>query len=254
MKKSKLYKSYLLILGNLTIGILLLIAAKKIPLPIWLNTPTFLFIAFISLNLIYLFAFKLSKDFKVFWSLRKIHFLLWGLIAGICIANIPIVIALLTAQIKFSEISFNLSLSIYTFGITFLIVSWEELWFRGLFLNHCLKHISPIKLSLTIGLLFTFIHLLNPDIDLLKSGPSLFFAGSLLTILYFYYKNFWLPLAFHFGNNLTESTIQTNEDLGLFLGSDGYLTTIILAGLFFIYSLKINFSKNERTKNIKGAQ
>ena len=237
---TKKVKSYLLILGNLAIGILLLIAAKKFPLPNWLNTPTLLLIAFGCLNLIYIFVFKLSKDFKTFWSLRKFPFLIWGLLAGISVALSPILIGLLTAQIQLSELSINPKLSIYSIGITFLIVSWEELWFRGLFLNHCKKYISPIGISITIGLLFTLVHLLNPSFDLLKSGPTLFFAGALLTILYFYYMSFWLPLAFHFGNNITESTVQTNADLGLFLGSDGYMTTIILAALFIFYSLKIN--------------
>lgn len=240
MKKAK---SYLLLLGNLAIGVLLLFTAKKTPLPSWINTPTFLMIAFSCLNLIYLFVFKLSKDFKTYWSLRKTPFLIWGLLAGISVALSPILIGLLTTKINLSELSINPMLSVYSIGITFLIVSWEELWFRGLFLNHCKKYISPIGISIAIGLLFTLIHLLNPTIDLLKSGSTLFFAGALLTILYFYYKNFWLPLAFHFGNNITESTIQTNADLGLFLGSDGYLTAIILAGLFFIYALKIKSSK-----------
>lgn len=240
---TKKVKSYLLLIGNLAIGILLLFAAKKTPLPNWLNTPTFLLIAFACLNLIYLFVFKLGKDFKAFWSLRKTTYLFYGLITGISIAFGPIAIALLTDQTHFSELSFDPKFSLYSVGTTFLIVSWEELWFRGLFLNHCKKYISPIGISITLGLLFTFVHLLNPSIDFLKSGPSLFFAGSLLTILYFYYKNFWLPLAFHFGNNLTESTIQPNSDLGLFLGSDGYLTAILLAGLFFFYALKIKSSK-----------
>ena len=237
-------KNYLLLLGNLAMGIILLITAKKIPFPNWINTPTFLLIAFLLLNLIYLLSFKLSKDFKTFWSLHKTPFLLWGFIAGILIALSPILIGLLSTQINLSALSLNPKLSISSIGVTFLIVSWEELWFRGLFLNQCKKYISPIRISISVGLLFILIHLLNPNINLLKTGPTLFFAGALLTILYFYYKNFWLPLAFHFGNNITESTVQTNADLGFFLGSDGYFTAIFLAGLFFFYALKIKSSQD----------
>lgn len=61
-------------------------------------------------------------------------------------------------------------------------------------------------------------------------------------LIYSHYKNFWLPLAFHFGNNLTESTIQTNTEMGAFLGSDGYLVAIILAERYIFYSLKIKKS------------
>ncbi|MGC9330926.1 MAG: CPBP family glutamic-type intramembrane protease [Bacteroidales bacterium] len=44
-------------------------------------------------------------------------------------------------------------------GLTFVIIAWEELWFRGIFLNYCNRNLSVINLSLTIGFLFMLVHL-----------------------------------------------------------------------------------------------
>ncbi|MBL4755636.1 MAG: CPBP family intramembrane metalloprotease [Flavobacteriales bacterium] len=127
-----------------------------------------------------------------------------------------------------------------------MVVGWEELWFRGLFLNYCNKYLSAINLSLTMGLLFMLIHLLNPDINLIKTGPTLFLAGATLTLLYFYFKNIWLPIGLHFGNNYFGSLVETNIDDHLFFGNEGYLNAIILGGLFLLFMIK---SKSQTVAN-----
>ena len=77
------------------------------------------------------------------------------------------------------------------------------------------------------------LHVMNPEIDLLKSGPTLFFAGALLTLLYFYFRNIWLPVGLHFGNNYL--MVESNLDKHWFLGSEGYFGAILLAILFILF-------------------
>jgi membrane protease YdiL (CAAX protease family) len=247
-------KSYLVIFGHLTIGVIILISTQKITLPEWLNVSIIVFIAFLILNLIHLYVFKLDREVKEFWTLRKIPFLFLGVFGGALIALSPMVIGLATQQQTFSEITFNSDISIISIGLTFIIISWEELWFRGLFLNYCQKHLSSINLSLTIGLLFMLIHILNPKIDLLKTGPSLFFAGALLTILYFYYKTIWLPVGLHFGNNFIGTVLNTKNDSDVLFGNDGYVSAIVLSGLLLVYVIKTRKLKMNNEQKTTNAQ
>ena len=136
------------------------------------------------------------------------------------------------------------------------IVAWEELWFRGIFLNQCRKKISAINISVTIGLLFMLVHLLNPEISLLTTGPTLFFAGAFLTIVYFYFKTIWLPIGLHFGNNYL--TVNSNLESHWFLGNESYFGAIILAGLFFLFvkltKNKTKFYNNNREADNKPSE
>ncbi len=119
-----------------------------------------------------------------------------------------------------------------------MIVTWEELWFRGIFLNYSRRYLSPINLSLTIGTLFMLSHTLNPSIDLVRTGPTLFLAGALLTLLYFHYRTIWLPIGLHFGNNVFGSMINFGQSSSIFWGSDGYATALLLAGLYLFFAYK----------------
>ena len=90
-----------------------------------------------------------------------------------------------------------------------------------------------------MGSIFMIIHLLNPEIKIIQQGPALFFAGSFLTILYFYYKTIWLPLGLHFGNNFLGSRITAGDNTDILFGEEGYMGAIVLAGLFFIFIFKL---------------
>src|SRR5690606_3832395 len=105
-------------------------------------------------------------------------------------------------------------------------------------LNYCNRRLSSVTLSLATGLLFMLIHLLNPQVDLFQSGPTLFFAGSLLTILYFYYKTIWLSIGIHFGNNILQSITEWEMESDILFGNEGYIEAILLAGLFIAFTMK----------------
>jgi len=238
MKKKQYIKAYLVILIQVLIGLAILITTKKLPLPLWINASVLALILFLAINLIGTSIFKLKKELLEFWSFKKIPYLFIGIISGAAIGLIPEVVTILIGNAEFNgEINIDFSISIIL--TTFVIVGWEELWFRGIFLNYCNRFLSPINLSLTIGALFMLVHALNPDINLFISGPGLFFAGALLTILYFTFRTIWLPLGLHFGNNFFGSAIEVQNNDDIFLSSDGYLGTIILAALYLLFVIKL---------------
>lgn len=241
---NKQLKSYLIILGHLIIGLSIIVSIQQLKLPTWLSASVLILLAFIFLNLTHFYFFKLKNEIREFWSIRKIAYLPIGIICGGLIAISPTFLALISGQLSISDISFNSDLSITSIGLTFVIIAWEELWFRGIFLNYCNRYLSAINLSLTIGLLFMLVHLLNPKIDLLKTGPTLFFAGALLTILYFYFKTIWLPVGLHFGNNSLNSIIEAKFETDILFGTEGYVGTIVLAILFFTF-VKLIIGKNK---------
>ena len=242
----QLLKSYLIIIAHVIFGLTLLIVFQKVEMPAWLNASALIFIVFLLVNLTSSYIFNLGKELKEYWTLRKLQFLIIGIFAGALIATTPNLISFLTGHSSPENVSFKMEITFSSIAVTLMIVGWEELWFRGLFLNYCNKYLSAINLSLTMGLLFMLIHMLNPDINLIKTGPTLFFAGATLTILYFYYKNIWLPIGLHFGNNYFGSLVETNIDDHLIFGHEGYLNAIILGGLFLVFMIK---SKKNTTAN-----
>lgn len=239
-------KSILFIVVHLMLGLVVLIAFEKMPLPGWLHVSVPIFIAFLILNLSYHSIFKLNA-IKEYWSPKKLLYILPAIVLGGVIAITPTIIALLTGALKSAGITFENHFSFNAVIITFFIVGWEELWFRGLFLNYCNRYLSPVTISVIMGVLFLIVHILNPEIDLLKKGPALFGAGALLTILYFYYRSIWVPLGVHFGNNYGGGMVPT-ADNHIFFGGDGYCSAIILLLLFIAFAfrsrnIKLSFSR-----------
>lgn len=218
--------------------------AQLLKTPDWLNSAFIVLTLFVIVNIVTAKILNLKTEIKIFWGFKKIYFLPIGILAGGLIAVSPTLAGLLTGASKFSELKFDTTFTLTSIAVTLAIVAWEELWFRGIFLNYCNRNLSTINISITIGLLFMLVHLLNPEINLLKTGPTLFFAGAFLTIVYFYFKTIWLPIGLHFGNNYL--IIQNNLDKHWFLGSEGYFGAIILAILFLIFT-KLTLKKiNEK--------
>ncbi|MCD6069299.1 MAG: hypothetical protein K0S33_4125 [Bacteroidetes bacterium] len=242
MKINGKIKSYLLIGGYLVAGFLIIGIAQLLKVPAWL-APAFLLLLFVAMNVFTARLFRLGSEIGTFWSLRKILYLPVGILAGGLIAVSPALAALLSGQVSPAGITFGSPFTLSSIVSTLLIVAWEELWFRGIYLNRCRHYLSAIHISLTIGLLFTLVHLLNPEIELVRSGPALFFAGALLTLVYFYFKTIWLPIGLHFGNNyLSPDSAIKNDWL---FGNEGYLGACILAALFLMF-VKLTLDQHKR--------
>lgn len=92
-------------------------------------------------------------------------------------------------------------------------------------------------------LLLMLMHILDHKINLLQAGPAFLFAGALLTILYFNYKTIWLPIGLHFGNNVVGSFVTATNENDVFFGGDGYLSAMLLAGLFFLFVVRSKKTK-----------
>ncbi len=239
-------KSYLTILIFLIAGMLIMGIAQLLKTPDWLNSAFIVLTLFVIVNIGTAKILNLKTEIKTFWGFKKIYFLPIGILAGGLIAVSPTLAGLLTGASKFSELKFDTPFTLTSIAVTLAIVAWEELWFRGIFLNYCNRNLSTINISITIGLLFMLVHLLNPEINLLKTGPTLFFAGAFLTIVYFYFKTIWLPIGLHFGNNYL--TIQNNLDKHWFFGNEGYFGAIILTILCVIF-IKLTNETHKTNRN-----
>ena len=238
-------KSYITIIAYLIVGFVVMGTGQFLATPDWLNSAFVILLLFIVVNILTANFFRLKSEIQTFWSFNKVYFLPIGILIGGLIATSPVLAGLATRMTTTNDLTLNTTFTATSIVVTLAIVTWEELWFRGIFLNYCNKNLSTINISLTIGLLFMLVHLLNPEINLLKTGLTLFFAGAFLTIVYFYFKTIWLPIGLHFGNNYL--TIDSKLENHWLLGNEGYFGTIILAGLFFIFA-KLTLNKTNWTK------
>ncbi|MBZ0098137.1 MAG: CPBP family intramembrane metalloprotease, partial [Taibaiella sp.] len=228
------FRSILLIAVHVILGLGIIIAANAIKMPAWLHESLVIALAFLLLNIAYDRAFSLNA-IREYWALSKLPYIIPAMAAGLLIMILPALLALATGILKPGGMQVDTSTSINAIVITLVIVGWEELWFRGIFLNYCERHLSPLALSVIMGALFVLVHMLNPEIDLLKKGPALFGAGALLTILYLYYRSIWVPLGVHFGNNYFSGMVKTPVDNHPFFGGDGYCSAIILLLIFLFF-------------------
>lgn len=225
----KIFKSILLLIVSIITGLSVVILFSKISLPEWLHSAVPIVITFIILNVATDRLLKINAV-RTNWRLQKIYFFPLAIVAGGIIAILPVLIT-----VKFDDIIIQPSGSLNAILITLCIVSWEELWFRNVILNYCERYMSAIGVSLLIGVLFMLLHTLNPEISLIKEGPSLFAAGTLLTITYLHYRTIWLPLGLHFGNNFISSRLDTQAN-------DGYISAAVILILCIVLFIKHNRS------------
>lgn len=242
MKLNEKLKSYLIIIAYLIVGLLIMGAVQFLKIPVWLNSAFIVLLLFIVVNFVIARFFRLNSEIRTFWSVKKIYYLPIGILIGGLISTSPVLFGLITGETTLSELTLDTTFTISSITTTLAIVAWEELWFRGILLNYCNKHLSVINISITIGLLFMLVHLMNPEINLLRTGPTLFFAGAFLTIVYFYFKTIWLPIGLHFGNNYL--ALESNLENHWLLGNEGYLGAIILAVLFLMF-IKLTLNKTK---------
>lgn len=244
-------KSHLIIIAYLIVGLLVMGIVQLLKIPVWLNPAFIVLMLFVVVNFVTARIFRVNNEIRIFWSAKKIHYLPIGILVGGLIATSPLLVSLVIGKTTLNECTLGTIFTSSSIIATLAIVAWEELWFRGIFLNHCNKHLSAINISVTIGLLFMLVHLINPEINLLRTGPTLFFAGAFLTIVYFYFKTIWLPIGLHFGNNYL--TPESNLEEHWLLGNEGYLGALILALLFLLFvKLTLNKTDNLKRENQMG--
>jgi CAAX protease family protein len=100
------------------------------------------------------------------------------------------------------------------FGFMAAAAASEELVFRGLLFRIVEKRTGTwIALVLT-GLLFGFVHLLNPDASLWGALAIAIEAGGLLTGAYIATRKLWVPIGLHFGWNFAAAGLFSTEVSG----------------------------------------
>ena len=231
-------KGYLAALGSALLGLTALSGLQLVSLPDGFIISSVALGLFIIVNVVTAHVGGLWKELGLFWSVRKLIFFFYGTIGGLLIVAVPTGLALLSGNGTQNGIILQTNFSVPAMGLTLIIVAWEELWFRGIYLNYSRRYIPEVKLAAAVGVLFMLLHVLNPKIDIVHAGPTLLFAGALLTLLYFRYRTIWVPLGVHFGNNLFGSIFKVGQSSDLFWGSDGYTTALLLCGIFLFYALK----------------
>ena len=237
----KLYRKYFIAfgvsIGYFFISILALIFISKISYPFGVNSSVVVFLFLLLLNVLIARSANLSPSLKRFWSFKKVHFFFIGFFVYLLILILSKLSIYVFVDLK--EVDQNDLYSLSGVGLIFIVVGWEELMFRGIILNYLSKFSSSVYLSCLIGFFFTLIHVFNPEMDMLLYGPNLFFAGALLTFLYFKFSNIWLPLGIHFCNNLLSSDLYLiigyeMQSTNPFFVPGGYLDALILAIIYFI--------------------
>jgi len=223
-----LTQPYLVMICALLSGLFALGGGSLISGAGMIASAAFTVVLFILLNLAQARLLRVRQALKEYWSPGKLGLILPATMFGIIIGSLPFLTAEAYGLNVTGTPELDKAFRPAALAGTLLVVAWEELWFRGVFLNYCSRSVPELRLSLINGTMFMLIHFLNPAIDLITSGPALVLAGTLLTLCYLRLRTIWVPIGIHFGNNLTQSILpEVNED-GPFWVQDGYMGALVL--------------------------
>jgi membrane protease YdiL (CAAX protease family) len=145
--------------------------------------------------------FKMMPQLVQFLHPRKAHVFFGGLLLGV----LPKGIASLSAaggHVVWTSLQLPSAAALVS---TLLIVSWEELWFRGIVLDYAAHHYTRLGAAAVFSVVFVLMHLLNPEIVLLEAAPDLFLGSMMLCLIYFIANSIWAPIGVHFANNFFEN-------------------------------------------------
>jgi membrane protease YdiL (CAAX protease family) len=134
---------------------------------------------------------------------------LLGIAAGLVIMFLAFLLLLLTDQINVTQLIISKKELLLMFGNFVLVAILEELLLRGYVLNNLMVSFNKYLALFLSSALFSFMHLANPNIDLLGTA-GLFIAGIFLGISYVFTKSLWFPIALHFSWNFFQSLFGFN--------------------------------------------
>lgn len=189
----------------------------------------------ITISLLFLYkrkSFGLKRPTLVIRRSLLLRFILVGLISSL---TVIILIAVLLAISRPYILKFNSDFSLLDFClyfVLFIVAAFnEEVLCRAILLHYLLQRNSAL-LSLTItSSMFTFLHLGNPNFDVV-SFVNIFFAGMLLGLLYIYSgKNLYLPVIFHAGWNFFQGPL-----LGFAVSGFNFRSTLFVVESPFHFS------------------
>lgn len=132
--------------------------------------------------------------------------ILIGIIIGFEVMFLGFMSLTLTNQLDFLIFQYNFTDLLLCLVYYAFVAFTEELLMRGYVLNNLLLSFNKYLALGISALLFSFMHLFNPDFTWL-GAINLFLAGILLGLSYIFTKNLWFPIALHFSWNFFQGPI-----------------------------------------------
>jgi len=154
--------------------------------------------------LCYYLLFKKLENRKITELKMEVSgtWLLYGFILAVFIIGLSFSLLLITGFIEISTIHSPKAMVVNIILILGLVIT-EEVFFRGIFYRIIENRWGTMIALISSALLFGLMHLPNENTTLL-SFLSVISGGAVLGILFTYTKSLLVPIAFHFGWNLTQ--------------------------------------------------
>jgi len=183
----------LLLLGLVFLGL----SSKISFLPPW----SILIAAFTAYNIFVAIKFGLTKKLRETWGPARLP----AFFPGVLIGLIPWLSAYAgDVPMDLNHVAEVSVLRIYS---TLMIVIWEEMWFRGMPFEMAIHQYGWFKASLIFAAAFVLLHVMNPDINLMRAGIGLFLAGYSLSLCYLAFGSLWASVGMHFANNILSAQL-----------------------------------------------
>ena len=162
-----------------------------------------------------------------FWPSSAKAFLL-GI--GIGVTNFCVVLATLAligeVSIQWSGVAIrDLDIFGIYFAIYLLFAMIEEVINRGYLFQTLCEGIGKVKAAVIISLIFSVIHIFNPDFSIL-AGVFLFVHGLLYATAYLKTRSLWAPIGLHMAWNFTQGPIAGMRVSGTSVESSLFLTEV----------------------------
>lgn len=144
-----------------------------------------------------------------FYTKNRLNDFVVGILIGLIIMTLGYGYLLLTNQIYFDKLNYNLTELIQTIALFITVSIAEEMLLRGYILKNLLFSFNKYIALLVSSILFSLMHSFNPNVDFF-SLFNLFLAGILLGLSYIHTRNLWFPIALHLSWNLFQTLYGFN--------------------------------------------
>lgn len=133
----------------------------------------------------------------------------FGIGLGLGIMVLAIFSFIISGQITFYKMTFDILELIYILLIFVFVAISEELLFRGYILKNLMQSFNKYLALFISAIIFSLMHGMNPNISTFNLF-GLFTAGLALGATYIYTQNLWFPISFHFSWNFFQSLLGFN--------------------------------------------
>jgi membrane protease YdiL (CAAX protease family) len=129
-----------------------------------------------------------------------------GLSLGIFLVTSGTLVIFFLNGIEWIDIVSGMQDIFYNLFLLMMVAISEELVFRGYVLRNLMRSFNKWVALLISALLFTAVHLSNPDVPVLALVNT-FLAGLVTGITFMNTRNLWLPIFFHFSWNFLQGPV-----------------------------------------------